>query len=64
MCQSKVVIIENGKLRVVMTDVTLLDIHDGKIILRNLLGRELVLEKYQLESVDFISHKAYLRPVK
>ncbi|ALM75287.1 CooT family nickel-binding protein [Thermococcus barophilus] len=61
MCQSKVIIIENGKAEVVMTDVTLLEVKDGKIIVKNLLGKELVLEGYEIDYIDFISHKVYLR---
>ncbi len=61
MCQSKVIVIENGKAEVVMTDVTLLEVKDGKIIVKNLLGKELVLEGYEIDYIDFISHKIYLK---
>ncbi|AHF80591.1 CooT family nickel-binding protein [Thermococcus paralvinellae] len=61
MCQSKVIVLEDGKAEVVMTDVTLLEVKDGKIIVKNLLGKELVLEGYEIDYIDFISHKVYLR---
>ena len=61
MCQSKVILLEDGKAEVVMTDVTLLEIKDNKIIIKNLLGKELALEGYQIEYIDFISHKVYLK---
>ena len=61
MCQSKVIVLEDGKAEVVMTDVTLLEIKDNKIIIKNLLGKELALEGYQIEYIDFISHKVYLK---
>ncbi|ADT84127.1 CooT family nickel-binding protein [Thermococcus barophilus] len=61
MCQSKVIVFEDGKAEVVMTDVTLLEVKDGKIIVKNLLGKELVLEGYEIDYIDFISHKVYLR---
>lgn len=49
MCQSKVIVFEDGKAEVVMTDVTLLEVKDGKIIVKNLLGKELVLEGYEID---------------
>lgn len=61
MCQSKVIVVEDGNAEVVMTDVTLLEVKDGKIIVRNLLGKELVLEGYEIDYIDFISHRIYLR---
>lgn len=61
MCQSKVIVLEDGKAEVVMTDVTLLEVKDGRIIVRNLLGKELVLEGYEIDYIDFISHKIYLK---
>ncbi len=61
MCQSKVIVLEDEKAEVVMTDVTLLEVKEGKIIVKNLLGRELVLEGYEIDYIDFIAHKAYLR---
>ncbi|WP_324736251.1 CooT family nickel-binding protein [Thermococcus sp. SY098] len=61
MCQSKVIVFEDGKAEVVMTDVTLLEVKDGKIIVKNLLGKELILEGYEIDYIDFISHKIYLR---
>lgn len=61
MCQSKVIVLEDGKAEVVMTDVTLLEVKDGRIIVRNLLGKELVLEGYEIDYIDFISHRIYLR---
>lgn len=61
MCQSKVILLEDGKAEVVMTDVTLLEIKDNKIIIKNLLGKELALEGYRIEYIDFISHKVYLK---
>ena len=61
MCQSKVVVLEDGKARVVMTDVTLLEIRDGRIVVKDILGKELVLEGYEIDYIDFVSHKVYLR---
>lgn len=61
MCQSKVILLEDGKAEIVMTDVTLLEIKDDTIIIKNLLGKELALEGYQIEYIDFISHKVYLK---
>ena len=61
MCQSKVILLEDGKAEIVMTDVTLLEIKDNKIIIKNLLGKELALEGYRIEYIDFISHKVYLK---
>jgi len=61
MCQSKVVVLEDGKARVVMTDVTLLEIKNGKIVVKDILGKELVLEGYEIDYIDFVSHKVYLR---
>lgn len=61
MCQSKVIILEDRKAEVVMRDVTLLEIKDNKITIKNLLGKELALEGYRIEYIDFISHKVYLK---
>ncbi len=61
MCQSKIIVLEDGKAEVVMTDVTLLEVKDGKIIVKNLLGKELILEGYEIDYIDFISHRVYLR---
>ena len=61
MCQSKVVVLEDGKARVVMTDITLLEIKNGRIVVKDILGKELVLEGYEIDYIDFVSHKVYLR---
>lgn len=61
MCQSRVIVLEDEKADVVMTDVVILEVKDGKIIVRNLLGKELVLEGYEIDCIDFISHRVYLR---
>ncbi|MBC7095396.1 CooT family nickel-binding protein [Thermococcus sp.] len=64
MCQSKLIALENGGSRLIMTDVTLLDVKDDKIIIWNLLGERHVLKGYAIESVDFVSNKVYLRPLE
>ncbi|WP_456366610.1 CooT family nickel-binding protein [Thermococcus sp.] len=61
MCEAKAIVIESGKEEVVMEDVAFLYFRDGKPVLRNLLGEEMVFEDYEVESVDFIHHTIRLR---
>lgn len=61
MCEAKAIVIEDGKEEIVMEDVVFLYFKDGKPVLKNLLGEEMVFEDYEVDSVDFIHHTIHLR---
>ena len=64
MCQSKVVLINSRGAEVIMTDVVLMKTKDdGRIELMDIMGNRKTLNGCQVESVDFISHKIFLREV-
>jgi len=60
MCEAKAVVVEGGRDEVVMEDVAFLHFKDGKPVLRNLHGEEMVFEDYEIESIDFVHHVIYL----
>ncbi|WP_297071306.1 CooT family nickel-binding protein [Thermococcus sp.] len=64
MCQSKVVLINGRGAEVIMTDVVLMEAKDdGRIELMDIMGNRKTLSGCRVESVDFISHKIFLREV-
>ncbi|ACJ16508.1 Hypothetical RNA-binding protein [Thermococcus onnurineus NA1] len=56
MCESKAVVVENGKEEIIMEDVAFLYFKEGKPVIRDILGREMLLEDYELDSIDFLRH--------
>lgn len=56
MCESKAVLIVNGYEEKIMDDVALLEVGEGKVILKNIMGDVLEV-KYALLKIDFINHK-------
>ncbi len=56
MCESKAVLIVNGREEKIMDDVALLEIGDGKITLKNIMGDVLEVN-YALLKIDFLNHK-------
>ncbi len=64
MCQSKVVLINGKGAEVIMTDVVLMDVKDeGKIELMDIMGNRKTLHGCRVESIDFVSHRIFLREV-
>jgi len=64
MCQSKVIVINGNGAEVVMMDVVLMDVKDdGRIEIMDIMGNRKVLEGYRVDSVDFVSHRVFLREV-
>ncbi len=64
MCQSKVVLINSKGAEVIMTDVVLMEAKDdGRIELMDIMGKRKTLRRCRVESVDFISHRIFLREV-
>jgi len=61
MCESKAVVVEGETEEVVMENVAFLYFKDGKPVLRNLHGEEMVFEDYEIDSIDFIHHVIYLK---
>ncbi|EEB72949.1 hypothetical RNA-binding protein [Thermococcus sp. AM4] len=61
MCEAKAVVVEGEREEVVMVDVILLYFKDGKPVLRNLHGEEMVFEDYEIDSIDFMHHVIYLK---
>ncbi|NJF26197.1 CooT family nickel-binding protein, partial [Thermococcus sp. Bubb.Bath] len=53
---SKAVVVENGKEEIIMEDVAFLYFKEGKPVIRDILGREMLLEDYELDSIDFLRH--------
>ncbi len=56
MCESKAVLIVNGREEKIMDNVALLEIKNGKILLKDILGESLEVN-YMLSKIDFINHK-------
>ncbi|NJE41750.1 CooT family nickel-binding protein [Thermococcus sp. GR6] len=56
MCESKAVVVENGKEEIIMEDVAFLYFKEGKPVIGDILGREMLLEDYELDSIDFLRH--------
>ncbi len=56
MCESKAVLIVNGREEKIMDDVALLEIKNGRIILKDIVGNTLEVS-YALSKIDFLSHK-------
>ncbi|RLG73458.1 MAG: RNA-binding protein [Thermoprotei archaeon] len=56
MCESKAVVIINGREEKIMDDVALLEMKNGKVILRDIIGKVLEIN-YTLVKIDFLKHK-------
>ncbi len=56
MCESKAVLVVNGREEKIMDNVALLEIKNGKILLKDILGESLEVN-YVLSKIDFINHK-------
>ncbi len=56
MCESKAVLVANGREEEIMDNVALLEIRNGKILLKDILGESLEVN-YVLSKIDFINHK-------
>jgi len=64
MCQSKVILLNGNRAEVIMTDVVLMDVKDdGRIEIMDIMGNRKTLRGCRVESVDFISHKVFLKEV-
>ncbi|AJC71738.1 MAG: CooT family nickel-binding protein [Thermococcus sp.] len=64
MCQSKVILLNGNGAEVIMTDVVLMDVKDdGRIEIMDIMGNRKTLRGCRVESVDFISHKVFLKEV-
>ena len=62
MCESKAVLIENGKSRTILENIALLEITNEKIVLYTVTGEKVEL-KHKIIRIDFIKHTIYLKPV-
>jgi len=56
MCESKAILIINGREEKIMDNVALLEIKNGKILLKDIFGESLEVN-YVLSKIDFINHK-------
>ena len=61
MCEAKAIVIEGEKEEIVMENVAFLYFKEGKPVLRNLLGEEMMFENYELDSINFVHHTIRLR---
>ncbi|MFA4640497.1 CooT family nickel-binding protein [Pyrococcus kukulkanii] len=62
MCQSKVILLNGSEVKVIMTDVILMDVkEDGRIEIMDIMGNRKTLRGCRVESIDFISHKVFLK---
>jgi len=62
MCESKLVVLENGKEKVVADNVAYLDLERMEAI--RLGGERISLKDYQLKAIDFLNHKILIIRVK
>jgi len=64
MCQSKVILLNGNGAKVIMTDVVLMDVKDdGRIEIMDIIGNRKTLRGCKVESIDFVSHRVFLREV-
>ena len=62
MCESKLVVLENGEEKVVADNVAYLDLERMEAI--RLGGERISLKDYQLKAIDFLNHKILIIRVK
>jgi len=62
MCESKLVVLENGEEKVVADNVAYLDLERMEAI--RLGGERVSLKDYQLKAIDFLNHKILIIRVK
>ncbi len=61
MCESKAVVLEDGREETIMDEVAFLYFRDGNPVVKDVIGNETVLEGYDVESVDFLRHVVRFR---
>ena len=59
MCESKAVLIRNGKEEVLMENVVYLSPGADAVVLRDITGSEKRVEKVRLKYIDFLKHVIY-----
>lgn len=62
MCESKLVVLENGEEKVVADNVAYLDLERMEAI--RLGGERISLKDYQLKAIDFLNHRILIIRVK
>lgn len=62
MCESKLVVLENGEEKVVADNVAYLDLERMEAI--RLGGERISLKDYQLKAIDFLNHRILVIRVK
>ena len=63
MCESKALIVKNGREELLMEDVTYLETTPQELILVNIKGEKLVLKNHRISKIDFLKHRIYLEPI-
>ena len=62
MCESKAILLRDGKEETIMDDVALLEVKDHKYVLYRIDGNKIELsEEYNLLRIDFLKHKIYFK---
>lgn len=61
MCESTALLLKEDREEILMENVASLEVKEGKLILRDILGKETVLEGATLERIDFLKHKIFIK---
>ncbi|MEQ9714090.1 MAG: CooT family nickel-binding protein [Candidatus Asgardarchaeum sp.] len=60
MCESDVYIIENGKEKILLNEVSSLKLENNTALLQNIYGEEKKLEHVKRIIIDFLKHKVLI----
>ncbi|MHA1470196.1 MAG: CooT family nickel-binding protein [Candidatus Asgardarchaeia archaeon] len=60
MCESDVYIIENGKEKILLNEVSSLKLENNTALLQNIYGEEKKLEHVKIIIIDFLKHKVLI----
>ncbi len=63
MCESKVIVIKNGKEKILMEDVVRIEVENDKLKLYGLLG-EMEEVKGRIVLMDLVGHKIFVEEVE
>jgi len=60
MCESKIVLISDGKEKTMMEAAALVKINGGEVVCTDISGEEIVLKDVRIEEINFLRHELRL----
>lgn len=60
MCESKVILIENGKKQIVMETAALIKVSGDKVVCTDIAGQEIVLTNVDVREMNLMRHEIIL----